>query len=156
MAAPLDWPLLQLITQSGNCVPFLTLVAYQAIGRGYPLVTLQLIHLSKKPLPLSPRSKQKQVPFYFDKFTKLCTYLRNRTFLPSLSLWRGISSAVIWPSSAWISTLVTEHLTLVVFILKKFSCLLENKAYCFTTSLGKRFEERTPMSSLFRRVPLTV
>ena len=41
-------------------IPFLTLLAYQAIGRGYLLVTLQLIHLSKNTLPLSPRNKQKQ------------------------------------------------------------------------------------------------
>ena len=44
----------------GNCVPFLTLLADQATGRGYPLVTLLLIRLPRNTLPLSPRSKLKQ------------------------------------------------------------------------------------------------
>ena len=69
--------------------------------------------------------------------------------------WKGTSRAVIWLSSASISTPVTEHLTSAVFILKRFSCFLERKAYCFTTSSGKRFEERTPISSLLRNALMT-
>ena len=46
------------------------------------------------------------------------TYAIERFYLP-YPPWKGTSSAVIWPSSVWISTLVTEHLTLVVFILKE-------------------------------------
>ena len=36
VAAPLDWPLVRVITQLGNCIPFLTLLANQAIGKGLP------------------------------------------------------------------------------------------------------------------------
>ena len=90
VAAPLDWPLVQLIAQLGNCVPFLILLACLAIGHGCLRVTQQLIRLSRNISLPSPRNKQKQgspqaVPFFFDKFTKLCSYLRKRTFLPSIS-----------------------------------------------------------------------
>ena len=84
-----DWPLVQLIAQLGNCIPFLIPLADQVIGRGYPLVTLQLIKkclasISEEQAEarVSPRQA---VPFSFNKFIKLCTYLRNRAFLPSIS-----------------------------------------------------------------------
>jgi len=60
VAALPDWRLVQLIAQLGNCIPFLIPLADQVIGRGYPLVTLQLIRLSKNALLPSPRNKQKQ------------------------------------------------------------------------------------------------
>ena len=96
VAAPLDWPLVQLIAYLGNCIPFLILLAGLASGQGYLLVTLQLIRLSRNTSLLSPRNKQKQgspLPklclFFFDKFTKLCSYLRKQTFLPSSLLAQG-------------------------------------------------------------------
>ena len=86
VAALPDWLLVQLIVHLGSCIPFLILLAGLARGQGYLLVTLQLIRLSRNTLLLSPRNKQKQaVPFFFDKFTKLCSYLCKWTFLPSIS-----------------------------------------------------------------------
>ena len=100
-------------------------------------------------------SPRQAVPFFFDKFSKLCYYLRKQTFLPSISpLERYIVSRDL-AFFCLVSTPVTEHLTSAVFILKRFSCFLENKAYCFTTSSGKRFEERTPMSLPLRNAPMT-
>ena len=58
VAAPLDWPLVQLIAQLGNCVLFLILLAGLACGQGYLLVTRQLIRLSRNTSLLSPRNKQ--------------------------------------------------------------------------------------------------
>ena len=58
VAALLDWPLVQLIEQLGNCVPFLILLAGLASGEGYLLVTLQLIRLSRNTSLPSPRNKQ--------------------------------------------------------------------------------------------------
>ena len=59
-SCPSRLSLVELIAQLGNCIPFLTLLADLAIGQGYPLVTLQLIHLSTNTLLPSPRNKQKQ------------------------------------------------------------------------------------------------
>ena len=162
-AALLDWPLVQLIAQSGNCVPFLILLAGLASGQGYLLVTLQLIRLSRNTSLPSPRNKQKQgsplaKPYLFSSTSSLnCapTFVSGHFFHPYPPPWKGTSRAVIWLSSASISTPVTEHLTSAVFILKRFSGFLESKAYCFTTSSGKRFEERTPISSLLRNALMT-
>ena len=60
VAALLDWPLVQLIAQLGNCVPSLILLADLASGQGYLLVTLQLIRLSRNTSLPSSRNKQKQ------------------------------------------------------------------------------------------------
>ena len=59
VAALLDRPLVQLIAQLGNCVPFLILLAGLASGQGYFQVTLQLIRLSRNTSLPSPRNKQK-------------------------------------------------------------------------------------------------
>ena len=111
---------------------------------------------------VSARNKQKQgsplaKPYLFSSTSSLnCapTFVSGHFFHP-YPPWKGTSRAVIWLSSASISTPVTEHLTSAVFILKRFSCFLESKAYCFTTSSRKRFEERTPISSLLRNALMT-
>ena len=162
VAALLDWPLVQLIAQLGNCVPFLILLAGLTSGQGYLLVTLQLIRLSRNTSLPSPRNNQKQgsplaKPYLFSSTSSLNgapTFVSGHFFHP-YPPWKGTSRAVIWLSSASISTPVTEHLTSAAFILKRFSCFLESKAYCFTTSSGKRFEERTPISSLLRNTLMT-
>ena len=50
----------------------------------HPSVKKYLVSISEEQAKarVSPRQ---DVPFFFDKFTKLCTYLRNRVFLSSVS-----------------------------------------------------------------------
>lgn len=102
VAAPPDWPLVRLIVQLENCVPFLIPLADQAIGRGYPLVTLQLIRLSKNTLPPSPRNKQKQgfllaKRCHFSSTSSLNCVLIFATehFYHLYPRWKGTSSVVI-------------------------------------------------------------
>ena len=72
---------------------FLIPSAERVVGRVCPLVILRLIRRLRNALYQSPRNKvikarvspRQAVPFFFHKFTKLCTYLRYRMFLSSVS-----------------------------------------------------------------------
>ena len=98
VAAPLDWPLVQLIAQLGNCVLFLILLAGLACGQGYLLVTRQLIRLSRNTSLLSPRNKQKQgsrlaKPCPFSSTSSLnsaITFVSRHPFHP-YHPWKGTS-----------------------------------------------------------------
>ena len=91
-------------------------------------------------------SPRQAVPFFFDKFTKLCSYLRKWTFLLSIS-----------PLERYIVSRDLAFFCLDFYsgILRRFSCFLNNKACCFTTSSENRFEERTPISLLLRNALIT-
>ena len=97
------------------------------------------------------------VPFFFDKFTKLCTYLRNRMFLSSVSpLERYIISCDLaffcldFYSGDRASDLGRVYA-------KEVLLLAEDQGLLFHTRLGRRFVERTPRISLpLRGVPRTL
>ena len=98
VAALLDWLLVQLTAQLGNCVPFLILLAGLASGQGYLLVALQLIHLSRNTSLPSPRNKQKQgSPFAKLYLFSLTSSLNcaptfvNRRFFHPYPPWKGTS-----------------------------------------------------------------
>ena len=162
VAVPLDWPLVQYST-----IGKLRSI-FNSIGRSgdwsglspgnpvaHPSAKTYLASISEEQAKarVTPREA---LPSFLVKFIKLHNYLRNRTFLPSIPPLERYLVSLIWLSSVWISTLVIGHVTAVVFILNSFSSFLENMAYCFTTSLGKRSEEITPMFSLLKHAPMRV
>ena len=120
----------------------------------HPSVKEYLASISKEQAKarVSPRQA---VPFFFDKFSKLCYYLRKQTFLPSISpLERYIVSRDL--AFLCLDFYSGDRASDLGRVFTKEVLLLSGKqGLLFHHKFGKRFEERTSISLLLRNALMT-